>query len=72
MQTDSQSDQILRYLKRRGSITAAQAIKHMGCYRLAARIYDLRRKGFEILTVLEKTKKRSGAYAKYVYRGLAH
>ena len=43
----SQESQILSHLKR-GPITPLQALKLYGCFRLAARIYDLRFKGHEI------------------------
>ena len=40
---------ILEHLKAHGCITPMDALK-FGCYRLAARIYDLRRDGHAILT----------------------
>ena len=46
----SQNEQILSYLKKHKSITAMQALQMFGCFRLAARIYDLRQKGYEIIS----------------------
>ena len=40
----SQSSDILRYLQEWGSITPMEALDQFGCFRLAARIYDLRKK----------------------------
>ncbi len=54
----SQADQILRHMKEHGSITAIQALRHYDCFRLAARIYDLRWKGYRIET--QRWKTRSG------------
>ncbi len=40
--TMSQRDMILRYMEDFGSITPAQAMDEFGCYRLSARIWDIR------------------------------
>jgi hypothetical protein len=45
----SQATQILDMLKR-GPVTAMDALDQAGCFRLAARIADLRADGHEILT----------------------
>jgi hypothetical protein len=44
----TQADRILAYLRDHGSITPLEAMRDLGCYRLAARIYDLRAAGHEI------------------------
>jgi len=44
----SQSTDILNYLERKGAITSLVAIREFGCTRLAARIKDLERKGWQI------------------------
>jgi len=46
----SQNDQILRHLKRYKRITPMQALGNYGCYRLAARILNLREAGYRIET----------------------
>ena len=46
----SQNREILEYLKTGKSITAAEAVRKFGCYRLAARISDLRQAGHEIIS----------------------
>lgn len=45
----SQAQTILEMLKR-GPVTAMDALQAAGCFRLAARIADLRQQGFEIET----------------------
>lgn len=46
----SQCSKILAYLKRGLAITAIEALKLFGCFRLAARIADLRKAGWNIIT----------------------
>lgn len=46
----SQCDQILSYLKDGHSITPIDALNLFGCFRLAARISDLKKRGNEIIT----------------------
>ena len=58
----SQCDQILSHMKRR-PITPMDALNKYGCFRLAARIADLRERGHTILTeTVDDGEKR---YAKY-------
>ena len=62
---DAQRDAILWHLEHRGSITPIEALNELGCFRLAARIEELRRSGHGIKTIIEK---RNGKrYARYVY-----
>lgn len=44
----SQSDSILSALRRGDRLTPADALERYGCFRLAARIYDLRKAGHDI------------------------
>ena len=44
----TQCDLILDYMKRFGSINPMQALQDIGCFRLAARISDLKKKGYQI------------------------
>ena len=50
----SQADQILEMLQR-GPVTAMDALTEAGCFRLAARINDLRRDGHDIVTTTIET-----------------
>tara|TARA_R100000654_G_scaffold50921_1_gene77162 strand:+ start:768 stop:959 length:192 start_codon:yes stop_codon:yes gene_type:complete len=46
----SQEKDILGYLQARGSISPLEALEEFGCFRLAARIADLRAKKHKIET----------------------
>jgi len=58
----SQEAQILQHLKTK-PLTAMDALFDYGCFRLAARVYDLRNKGYRIETreIVEGDKR----YAQY-------
>jgi biotin operon repressor len=53
MKTRSQNALILAHLKKTGSITPSQA-SSLGITRLAARIYDLRSQGVDLITDVKK------------------
>lgn len=61
----SQLQAIRKHLEDKGSITPMQALSLYGCYRLGARISDLRKEGMNIVTDKVRNKK-GGYYAKYV------
>ena len=44
----TQNDEVLRYLKFGRRLTPMAALRLFGCFRLAARIYDLRMRGNDI------------------------
>lgn len=48
MSTETQNAQILDYLTRGRSITAMEALRLCDCFRLAARIHDLKQAGHVI------------------------
>ena len=50
----SQSNEILRALKRGRKITPLDALSEFGCFRLSARILELREQGFGIKSELVK------------------
>ncbi len=62
----SQNKQILRYLQthKRG-LTPIDALEKFGCFRLSARIADLRGLGWDIRTDREKNKNNDGYHARY-------
>lgn len=65
----TQSERILRHLNDYGSITALDALKEYGCMRLGARIWDLKREGYDIRTTFETSRNRYGekiSYARYI------
>ena len=72
MDNTSQCNAILAYIKEHGSISAAEAMEHIGCGRLAARISVLRSRGYAISTEMVEGKNRHGAnirYARYRLEG---
>jgi hypothetical protein len=61
-QTDTQCDCILEVLKAGRSITPIEALNLFGCFRLSARIHDLRHKqGYDNI-VTERVLTSSGKY----------
>ena len=62
----SQCIQIKKYMEEHGSITQMEAVNEFNCYRLSARINDLRYKyGLNIETKNERNKNNSGTHARY-------
>jgi hypothetical protein len=59
----TQKQQILAYLKKGKSITPLQALTKFGCFRLAARIADLRNEGLNIAT--KNVTKEGKTFASY-------
>lgn len=48
MEQKTQAEEILKYLQSGKSITPLESLERFGCFRLGARIYDLRKEGHEI------------------------
>lgn len=61
----TQNDMILDYLRQNGSITQAEAISQFGCYRLGARIWELKQRGHKIIKVMEAGRNRFGILTRY-------
>ena len=61
----SDSEKILEYLKTNGSITSWEAIQHFRCTRLSGRIYDLRKRGFNITATTEESVDTNGEKVRY-------
>lgn len=67
--TLNQKALILKFMRDFGSITPVEAIEEFGCYRLGARIWDLRHDGHAIKTHTVTRKNRYGktvSFAKYI------
>jgi hypothetical protein len=59
----SQNQRILNYLQKGKSLTPITALTKFGCFRLAARISDLRKEGYTIHTdIITKNKKTFASY----------
>ena len=63
--TISQNKLILDHLMKHGSISQYEAADIFGCWRLSARISDLRDLGYSIKTEMIKTKNRYGHTVMY-------
>jgi hypothetical protein len=62
MSISTQCEQILAHLKER-PITPLEALDLYGCFRLGARVFDLKRDGFDIQTeIIERNGKRFAQY----------
>jgi len=63
--TTSQSVAILNYLKTGNSLNPMEALNKFGCFRLAARIGDLRKEGHDIQTEMysEENGKKYAVYS---------
>lgn len=56
----TQNERILNYIREFGSITQLEAIVDLGVMRLASRVSDLRRKGYNIISEWVAVKNRYG------------
>ncbi len=64
MQTDSQNALIKGWLMNGRSLTTLEALERFGCFRLAARIANLRKQGIDIHTdIVEINDKRVARYS---------
>lgn len=57
---DSQANAILKHMQDGNGITPMDALDLCGCFRLSARIADLKKRGYDIVT--EKVKVEGGKY----------
>lgn len=65
----TQCERILNYIRRYGSITSWQAYQDLAVTQLAARIYELKERGYVFSTERIYTKNRMGEDTHYdVYR----
>lgn len=68
----SQSRRILDYMAMHGSITQLDAMRDLGIMRLGARVFDLKERGYNIVTVMVEDLNRFGEqtrYARYYLKG---
>lgn len=61
----SQKDMILEYLQLGNPITPLEALRHFGCFRLGARIADIKKDGHVIRTEMVTDKRTGKRYASY-------
>jgi DNA-directed RNA polymerase subunit RPC12/RpoP len=60
MNKTTQSQRVLEYIRETGSITQLEALKELGVMRLASRISDLKREGYNIISKPEAVVNRYG------------
>ena len=63
---NTQNKLILKYLKEGNSINPIQALKKFGCFRLSARIHNLREEGHDIECNIVKVENKKFASYKYL------
>ena len=64
MKTEAQNNQILKYLQTGKSLTPMDALQKFVCFRLGARIYDLKRDGHSIVSqMVDVGEKRVARYS---------
>ena len=56
----SQCEKIIAYMQKHGGITQLDAYLDIGCWRLASRISDLKKRGYAIKREMIKVKNRYG------------
>ena len=56
----SQATDVIEYIRDNGSITTKQAMEDLGCYRLSARVYDIRSFGIQIEKEMVEVPNRKG------------
>lgn len=61
----SHAESILADLKRGKKITPIDALEDYGCFRLGARIWDLKHKGHPIKTEIVEDRSKGKRYARY-------
>lgn len=57
----TQNEKVLDYMQKYGSITALDAMRDLGCMRLASRISDLKKDGHTIITFSRTVIRRDGS-----------
>lgn len=65
MKKKTQCERILDYITDFGSITSLDAMKDLGCMRLASRIHDLKRQGYHFVKRTETAENRYGEKTSY-------
>ena len=66
MERMTQCDRIVDYINRFGSITSKDAFNDLGIVRLASRICDLTKQGYEFDKEFESSKNRFGETTSYI------
>ena len=65
----SQNSLILKHLQENKKINPLEALNLYGCFRLGARIYNLKQDGHQIETLRKKNGVKGNTFAEYYYKG---
>ena len=65
----NQTDQITRHLKKGKSLTALQALERFNCWRLAARVNEIRATHGEDSVSTQMVERDGKRYARYRWQG---
>ena len=68
---DTQCARIMRYLCECSSISQLEAYEHLGCFRLGARIWDLKKLGISITDETTESRNRFGDPVHFMKYSLA-
>lgn len=60
MSKATQTQRVLDYIREFGSITAIDAVRDLGVMRLAARVSDLKKEGYDIISEQQAVRNRFG------------
>lgn len=63
--SQSQTRRIYRYLSQGKSLTSLKALELFNCFRLGARIFELREKGHEIKSEIVRDERTGKRFARY-------
>jgi Helix-turn-helix domain len=62
---ETQTEQVLDYLRAHGSISSLEAFTELHCHRLAARVKEIRSRFGEASVVTETERHEGGTHARY-------
>lgn len=65
MANTNQTQQVLEYMKTHGSIDPMRAVNDLGCFRLAARIADLKAQGVPVARMIRTNPVTGKRWAEY-------
>ena len=67
----TQCERVIDYIKQFGSISTLEAFNDLGIARLASRIYDLKKQGYDFNSVIKSRKNRYGEPTHFTVYSLA-
>lgn len=65
MAAKTQKEKIRDYLVNGGTLTPLDALEKFGCFRLATRVFELKKEGLDIKTEMVENEATGKRYAKY-------